>query len=299
MKTYLECIPCFLRQALESARLAGLNEEDQKKVIDRVSEEIPKFSLSSSPPEMAQKIHRIVREVAGSRDPYREIKETCNQKAAEVYEGLQDVIKESDDPLYTALTYAIAGNIIDYGIKSTIDVSAELSAIIALLNETIAGQEERIFNYKAFRETLAKSKTILYLGDNAGETFFDRLLIEEILKMYSDREIIFAVRGGAVINDALREDADIAGISDIVSVIDNGSDAPGTIIEDCSANFVKIFNDADMVISKGQGNFESLSGASRDIFFLFMAKCEIVTRDMECRLKDVILFNHAPAYSAS
>ncbi len=297
MKTYLECIPCFFRQALESARLSGLNEEEQKRVIDRVSEEIPEFSLSSSPPEMAQKIHRIVRDVAGSKDPYREIKTICNQKAAEVYKGLKGIIKESDDSLYTALTYAIAGNIIDYGIKGAIDVTAELSAIIAQLNETIAGQEERIFNYKAFREVLEKSRTILYLGDNAGETFFDRLLIEEILSIYGDRQITFAVRGGAVINDALRVDADIAGISDIVPVIENGSDAPGTILEDCSNNFVKTFNEADMIISKGQGNFESLSGADRDVFFLFMAKCEIVTRDMDCRLKDVILFNHAPALS--
>jgi len=295
MKTYLECIPCFLRQAIECARLAGLNEEDQKRVIDRVAEQIPKFPLSSSPPEMAQEIHRIVRDVAGSKDPYRAVKEICNQKAAVVYEGLKDIIKKSDDPLYAALTYAIAGNIIDYGIKGAIDVSEELSAIIALLNETIAGQEERIFNYRAFRETLEKSTTILYLGDNAGETFFDRLLIEELLKISEGRKITFAVRGGAVINDALREDADIAGISGIVPVIDNGSDAPGTILEDCSENFVKIFNDADMIISKGQGNFESLSGAGRDIFFLFMAKCEIVTRDMDCSLKDVILFNHAPA----
>ena len=133
------------------------------------------------------------------------------------------------------------------------------------------------------------SKNILYLADNAGETIFDRVLIEEIKGLYGDKSIFYAVRERPIINDALKEDARACGIDRIADVISSGSDTPGTIISLCSEAFLKIYRDADMIISKGQGNFEALSDVSRPIFYLFMVKCPVVAKDLGCRIGDIIL----------
>jgi len=126
---------------------------------------------------------------------------------------------------------------------------------------------------ETFKKACGQGQTILYLADNAGEIFFDRLLIEQL----SGAKVTLAVRGAPVINDATRTDALAANLEDLVEIIDNGSDAPGTILNDCSAEFRRRFDEADMVIAKGQGNFESLSDEPRDIFFLFRAKCPVIS----------------------
>ncbi|MDD3250836.1 MAG: ARMT1-like domain-containing protein, partial [Smithellaceae bacterium] len=127
---------------------------------------------------------------------------------------------------------------------------------------------------EAFKKSVARAKQILYLADNAGEIFFDRLLIEQL----GSAKITLAVRGKPVINDATREDALASGMDEIALVIDNGSDAPGTILEDCSAEFRAHFDKADMIIAKGQGNYESLANEDRPIFFLFRTKCSVISR---------------------
>ena len=130
------------------------------------------------------------------------------------------------------------------------------------------------------------------MADNAGETVFDRILIEEIKKGDSNKEIIYAVKESPAINDALIEDAYYCGIDRIAKVISSGSDAPGTVLSLCSKKFLKLYRNADMIISKGQGNFEALSNAKRPIFFMFMAKCPVIAREVNCKIGDVILLYH-------
>ncbi|MCF7886854.1 MAG: ARMT1-like domain-containing protein [Candidatus Omnitrophica bacterium] len=295
MKTYLDCIPCFFKQALDAARLAKASEIVQRELLISLSKELEKFSLDSCPPQMGKFIYNKVRDITKKRDPYKKIKEKSNKLTLSVYPKLKDKVKKAKDSLLFSLELAIAGNIIDYGVKHSLDVDKELDNILAKEDQTIKHESKTIFNYPEFKKELDQSKTILYLADNAGEVVFDRILIEEIKKSYPDKEIFYAVKEKPIINDALAEDAYFCGIDRQAKIISSGSDAPGTIFSFCSKYFLDIFKNSDMVISKGQGNFESLSKeASRDVFFLFMAKCPVVAKDINCQLKDIILYHSQP-----
>jgi len=289
MKTYLECIPCFFKQAIEAARLAGASRKTQRKILNKIARSIPKISYSASPPEMGGIIYGTVCKFTKRKDPFKGIKERSNRLVLRIYPALKNKVAHSQDRLLTAVELAIAGNIIDYGIKNTLDVDAEIKRILSEEHKAIKREGKRLFNYPRFKRILKKAKTVLYIGDNTGEIVFDRILIEEIRNIYSDKRIIFAVRGKPIINDALAEDARKCGIDKVAEVISSGLGIPGTKLELCSAEFRRIFKKADMIISKGQGNFESLSDQTKDICYLFMAKCPIVAKDVKCDLGDVIL----------
>lgn len=292
MKTYLECIPCFFKQALEAAKLSGADEKTQKKILDKIALQLPVFSMASSPPEMAKVIYGIIRDLTGEADPYAKIKEKSNNLALGIYPRLRGKVESSRDRLLAAVELAVAGNIIDYGVKSSLNVKKELDSILAKEDNAIRKESGSIFNYGSFKRALRDARTVLYLADNAGEVVFDRILIEEIKDAYKNKNILYAVKEKPIINDALREDALIAGIDKKATIVSSGLDAPGTVLSLCSKKFLKAFGRADMVISKGQGNFEALSDCKRDIFFLFMAKCQVIARDVKCRLGDVILLHN-------
>jgi len=289
MKTHLECIPCFFKQALEIGKLAGVSDLIKKKILDDVALVIPDFSLECSPPEMARTIYAILRKHTGIEDPYKEIKEKSNLIAMGFYERFNEKIKKSDDKLLKAIEIAIAGNIIDYGVKNTLDVDKEIRKMLNSQDETIKRTNCELFEYEKFKDELHKSKVIVYLGDNAGETVFDRILIEEIKLLDNSKKIYYVVKERPIINDALREDAIACGIDSSAEIISSGSDAPGTILRICNKAFIDIYNKADMVISKGQGNFEALSCPGRAIFYLFMAKCPIIAEEIGCNVGDIIL----------
>ncbi|MDP8216833.1 MAG: ARMT1-like domain-containing protein [Candidatus Kaelpia imicola] len=292
MKTYLDCIPCFFKQALEAARMAGADKKMQKRILNKVAAILPEFSLTSSPPEMGRNIYGLAREITKKDDPYLKIKEKSNKLALSIYNKLKKKVEHSHDRLLMAVELAIAGNIIDYGVKNSLNVNVELARILDEENKTIKEENKEIFDYLRFKSVLKGAKTILYLADNAGETVFDRILIEEIKRIDKGKRIIYAVKEKPVINDALIKDAYMCGINKIAEVVSSGSDAPGTILSLCSKEFLLMYKKADMVISKGQGNFEALSDARREIFFLFMAKCPVIALDVGCRVGDVILFSH-------
>jgi len=289
MKTYLDCIPCFFKQALEAARMAGAGKIKQKKILNKVAEVLPQFSLTSSPPEMGRVIYELAKSITKQSDPYAQIKEKSNRQALGIYNKLKKKVKYSHDRLLMAVELAIAGNIIDYGVKNSLDVDAELARILREENKIVKKESKAIFDYKSFKQALHNAETILYLADNAGETVFDRILIEEIKRADKNKNIIYAVKEKPVINDALIEDALACGIDKSAQVMSSGSDAPGTILSLCSKDFLKVYKKADMVISKGQGNFEVLSSAKRQVFFLFMAKCPVIAQEIGCELGDVIL----------
>jgi len=292
VRTCLDCIPCFFKQALEAARIAGADDATQRRILNEVARVLPDFRLEASPPEMARIIYRIVRDVTGVEDPYRNIKERSNRYALGIYDELIRIRDQGKDRMRTAVELAIAGNIIDYGVKNTLDVRREIEKILSEENRIIRHEESRFFQLENFREALSRAQTILYLGDNAGETVFDRVLLEEILRQYPEKEMIFAVKDQPAINDALMKDALDCGIQTVARVVSSGSDAPGTLLPLCSESFQKIFRNADMVISKGQGNFETLSGVERPVFFLLLAKCPVIANHIGCRVGDVILWYH-------
>jgi hypothetical protein len=287
MNSYLDCIPCFFRQALEGARIIKISRKRQKQIIDEFAGRIPKISLNSSPPEIARVGYAILKKLSSGSDPYKEIKHRSNRVALGLLGRLKSKVNRSQDRLLKAVELAIAGNIIDFGVKNNLNVKEELKKILAREDKNI--RRKTIFHYQAFKRALKGAKNILYLADNAGEVVFDRILAEEIIKIYPDTKIYYAVKSMPIINDALLEDAKTCGIDKITRIIPNGTDAPGTILSLCSKEFKKLYRKADMVISKGQGNFESLSREKRPIFFLFMVKCPVVAKESGCKMGEIVL----------
>lgn len=271
MKTHLDCIPCFIRQALEAARLATRNETMCAEVLRRVLQAAAAMDLQRTPPEMARIIHRIVREISGNADPYREVKQRLNRLVLELLPSLRERIEASANPFDTAVRLALAGNIIDLGTRSTL---TEEDVILTVEESLIAPLHG--WSPARMKTALDRAGSILYIGDNAGEIVFDRLLIELIGR----DKVTFVVRGGPAINDALRDDAESTGLSALVRVIDSGVDAPGTPLALCSPAFLKELDATDLVISKGQGNYETLNELQRPVFFLFRVKCPLVSRHL-------------------
>lgn len=276
MKTYLDCYPCFLRQALSAARRAQASEELQRRILLNTMEALSNLPDTATPPEMGLHIHRQVREQTCIGDPYRQDKALATQQALALYPRLKEKVEASSDPLETAVRLAIAGNIIDLGVAETYDLEANLQQVLK--------QTPAINDLEPLRQALAANPSILYLADNAGETVFDRVLIETL-----DRPVTYAVKASPIINDAILEDAVAAGIDAIAEVIDNGSDAPGTLLDYCSSSFCAQFDQAELIIAKGQANYESLSDNPAPIFFLLQAKCSVIARDLNVETGDTIL----------
>ena len=269
MKTFLDCIPCFMSQALRAARLASDDDAVIKQVLDKTAGFIQKMPMENTPPQTGEYIYSYVSEITGNRDPYSEIKKLNICKAFELYDYFNKWLSEQPDRLKGAVMLSIAGNIIDLGFKGQIDIENEIVKVL--------GRFSDMPDFEIFKEKFKQSEKILILGDNSGEAVFDRFLLE-FLK--NKPNTVYAVRDIPVINDITRVEADLIGIGDFAEVISSGVKAPGTILNQASDKFLDIFNNSDMVISKGQGNYEALSGVDRDIFFLLIAKCHVIARDL-------------------
>jgi len=280
MRIFLDCIPCFVRQALDSARLATEDKKIHEKVVRGVLRLAADLDMSQSPPVMGHKIHRLISKLTGDDDPYLPIKNRFNKLALELYPELRQRVESSTDPLETAVCLAIAGNVIDFGVKAELEHSEVEKTIAESLSTPL---DRKVL--EEFRKATINTKDILYIGDNSGEIVFDRLLIEQL----PCKNITFVVKAKPIINDATIEDAQICGLTDIVDVIDNGSDAPGTILESCSQAFRNRFAEADLIIAKGQGNYETLSDVKKNIFFILKAKCPVIARDLSCEIGEMIL----------
>jgi len=280
MRIFLDCIPCFVRQALDSARLATDDEKIQERVVREVLRLASDLDMSQSPPVIGQQIHRLIRKLIGENDPYRKIKKRFNNLALKLYPELRKQIVSPNNRLETAIRLAIAGNIIDFGVNS----SLEESCVKETISDSLSGYLDPK-QIQSFKDAVTEAEKILYLADNAGEIVFDRLLIEQL----PYEKVTVVVKGMPVINDATMEDAVVAGLTRIVEVIDNGSDGPGTILESCSHNFRKRFDNADLLVAKGQGNYETLSDANKNIFFILKAKCPVIARDLGCKVGEMIL----------
>ena len=289
MKMSLDCIPCFVRQAADAVRMSALSDEERKNLMHHVLRWLGDVDFNQTPPAAAQIIHRRLRELLPIDDPYRESKDRQNEMASRLIDTVRKNILSSSDPIIMAVRYAITGNIIDLGAKNNIGYGEIYEELQKASIQPIFG------NFDTFRKAILKAKTILYLADNAGEIYFDRLLIEQ----FTNARVTLAVRGAPVINDATLLDAQAADIAQIADVIDNGSDAPGTILEDCNAEFRRLFDEVDMVIAKGQGNFESLSDEPREIFFLFRTKCPVISLHSGFCVGTYVATNHFAATHSS
>ena len=281
MKIYLDCYPCFLRQALEASRIAKADEKTQKKVLISVMKVLENVSQGATPPQIGWLIHKTIRETTGNPDPYKEIKQSHNKLVLEIEPDLLNFINKSSSPVIDALKLAGIANLIDMGPKHQ-------WSDVRKIFEGFMNKKSDFFDYPAFERSLKNSGTLFYIGDNAGEIVLDKILIKLLLQK-TNLDIIYAVRGKPIINDATMEDARFVGITNIVKVIDTGADFPGVILKSCSEEFLQYYHKADMILAKGQGNYESLSEEKENIFFLLQAKCPLIADKIGCKVGDLVL----------
>jgi len=266
MRLPLDCIPCFLRGALEAARSATRDEGVHEEIVREALQMAMPRAIDLPAPLLSQQIHRRLRKLTGIADPYRDAKHRFNALTLSLLPEFRARLSEAEDPLGYSLRLAIAGNVIDLGVNGNLSEKEVRRSLQQVLSEPFSGDLE------FFRSSILAGDRILYLADNAGEIVFDRLLVEQL----PAGRVTVAVRGSPVLNDATLYDALTAGLDQIAEVIDNGSDAPGTVLGDCSLEFRTTFNRATVIIAKGQGNYETLQNASANIFFLLKVKCPVV-----------------------
>lgn len=240
-----------------------------EKIMRTTLRKLSRLNMRLTPPAMAQRIHRSIRKQTGLLDPYFTLKAESNRVALDLCPDLRRCIAASSNPFETAARLAIAGNVIDFGANHGFALSEIETALDEALESKLWGSPP-----EAIWMAAQSAERILYLADNAGEIAFDRLFIEQL----PVEKIVAAVRGAPTLNDATMLDARTVGLTDIVETIDNGSDAPGTVLSSCSKAFQTRFREADLVIAKGQGNYETLSDCGKNIFYLLKVKCEVIGR---------------------
>jgi uncharacterized protein with ATP-grasp and redox domains len=279
MQTQPDCLLCFVNQALATTRRFGADVECQERALRAVLGLLQAADTRLSPPQIAAQIYPALYDALDDPDPYAAIKRESNQRALELYPDLVESVQRSADPLVTAVRLALAGNIIDFGTTAEFDLEATIERMLA---EKLA-----LDDIDLLKKRVTSAERILYLADNAGEIVLDRLLIEQLI---DGRKIALAVRSGPIINDVTREDMDGLGLENLVQVVDPGPVLPGIWLERSSEDFKRLFEQADLIISKGQGNFETLHelGDRYPVLFLFLVKCQVVARHLGLRLGDPV-----------
>jgi hypothetical protein len=282
MQTYLDCYPCLLRHALEAARLCAAEEERLLKLVKAVLKRLAAAAPGQTPVRLTAEIHALIRAHLGVEDPYAPVKREANRLARARLPELRRRIAASPDRLDTAARIAIAGNIIDHGsLGAAYDIEATLADCLA--------RPLDIDDLPGLRRDLTAARRLVVVGDNAGEIAFDRLLVEVLRAEQPAAEIAFIVRGSPILNDATLEDAREVGLAELARIEAAGPGAPGCELERAPAAVRALFDAADLVIAKGQGNYEALSQEPRPIYFLLKVKCPVIARDIGARPGDSVL----------
>lgn len=281
MNTYPECIPCLLKQSFSALRMCNAGENETFDILKQILRRAADFDPRHSPPEMATYIHRIIRTSLGCADPYKDIKHKAIQEVLKYENDIRARILKSSNPLYTAIRFALVGNVLDFAIFDW-NPSVLAEQLENAMHKDI--DEDKLF---ILEQEIDKASSIMVIGDNAGESVFDKLLIEQLRR--NDKDIVYAVKGAPVINDVTLSDAVDSGFDENFRVIDNGSDVPGTLLKYTSDDFLREFYRVDLVIAKGQGNYESLCDCDRKVFFLTQVKCPVIARDLNRKTGDWVI----------
>ncbi len=286
MKLRLDCVICILNQTLKTARLVRADPEMQEKILRTAMERLQGVDWEASPPRLARAIRVVdlIREFTGVGDPYWEYKRRSNDEALNLYGKAEKLIAESDDPLKAAVKVSISGNIIDVVTTSEYDLEEKIMEVLK--------REPAVDDYDELRRDVMDAETLLFFSDNAGEIVFDKLLIEEMNRVRGKpfRKITFVAKGGPFLNDATLEDAVYVGVNKLpnteIRTVSNGS--LGTGPDPSSSEVLGWINSSDLVIAKGQGNYEEYSHLG-GVYFLLIAKCPVVAMDLGVSVGDIII----------
>ena len=278
MKSDPECLTCMMTQAFNTVRATTDDPIVQREVLNRVAEIISYTDLNKTPAAISQPVYEIVSRVTGSKDPYAAIKRKTNDEAMKLIPVLEHMLDRAKDPLMTALHIAVAGNIVDIGIGHIFNLEKDVFTIMSI--PFTRDDTEK------FRKDLQPGKKLFYLGDNSGEIVFDRLLVQVLLDM--GIEVTFCVKSGPIINDALMEDARTVGMTNLVPVIETGSNDIGINLRNCCDEFKKVLAESDMILAKGHGNFETCNDLSGNFYFLLKAKCRVVAKALGVTMGNIV-----------
>jgi len=276
MKLHLDCVPCYIRQVLEAAQMVTDDKEILEKILREALIAASKFDMEANGLLAQAMIKKSIKDIMPAVNPYEKVKKEFNIICLELVETFKKMIEDYGDTFEGYLRMALAGNIIDSGPNARLNKEIIINTIRESLSQNI--DPEKIMQLK---ENIYTAKKILYIGDNAGEIVLDRLFIENL----PAEKITYAVRGGPALNDATREDAEMTGMADIVNIVDTGLDMPAAILDLCSKEFIRVYEDSDLIISKGQGNYEALSDEVKNIFFLLKIKCPVIVGSFNYKYK--------------
>jgi len=284
-----ECYLCHLSQVLRVLAIQNVDSSEALRLTRESCHFLAEINFGRTPPEISADLYKWLAAKTGTDDPYFETKRQDIRRALALYSRLKNKVLEAPDRLRKALLFSLAGNIIDFGAGEVGEWPAE--------EDFLETEELAIDHYELISSYLKKATRIVFLGDNAGETVFDRLFIEQI-----GRQVIYAVREGPIINDATIEEARLSGLEEVAKVVSTGCQAPGTVLDQCSPEFIAILNQADLIISKGQGNYECLEQLTGPFYFLLKAKCEVIARHLNVKQGSLVLArskNFAPVLNLS
>jgi hypothetical protein len=287
MRSYLECLPCFFEQTRRAAELAGLDEAATWAVMCELGAHLSELDPTASPPENCLFLYRRINELSGRADPFRATKAEHTEQALKLIDRLRSAVRESTDTLGTAVRIAAAGNRLDLGALGQVDDPT------TLLDRALAAPCP-IWDLEPLRSRLDNAESLLLLGDNAGETVFDRVLLETVARLAPRCRRCFVARGGPIINDATVDDAGAAGLDQVAELISTGSSTPGVPHGHRSRELEQRLQTADVVIAKGQGNYESLSDIDRELFFILTVKCRVVASHLGVDRGASVLLQHLP-----
>ncbi|KLO21204.1 MULTISPECIES: damage-control phosphatase ARMT1 family protein [unclassified Marinitoga] len=281
-----ECIVCIIDQmkSIINKDFKNYTEREKFEIMKNISLDMLKYSdYGKKPIEMARIIYDKLSEYTGTTDYFKEEKKQSNETFLDVFDEMYLFLKDSDNPLKNAAKLSALGNVIDYGVKNSFgELEWELENILKI-------KKFALDDFESFYESLENSKILLYIHDNAGEIVLDKLFIKLIKEEFPDLHVVSVVRGAPIINDVTLEDAKEIGLDEVSSeIISSGSKIPGTLLSDVNQEFMIAYKQADIIISKGQGNFEGLSEENENIYFVLMAKCPVVSRDLGVNIGDLI-----------
>ncbi len=280
MKTLPDCLPCQLTAALRTLRKATDDEAVVSRVMIEVLHILSDFGFEASPPRVFREVMRRIKAETGNPDPYRKDKEEQNKRALSLYGDLKAKIKRAEDPLHEALLISSGGNLIDVVMEGRSDLRPSGGFLID--------------DYRDLATALRKASRLLIIADNAGEVVMDRLMIEQIRQQW-EGEVVYAVRGAPTLNDVTLGDLQGVGLEELCFVLSTGDETPGVVLELCSEEFRRVFEAADVIIAKGQGNFETLEELKDPrIFFLLWAKCEPIVRYLGLNGSGPVLLRSRP-----
>ncbi|MFL0168561.1 damage-control phosphatase ARMT1 family protein [Candidatus Clostridium helianthi] len=281
MKIHDKCLPCMVNQVIKVANITGVNNKEE--LLKEVFTYLSKMDFEATTPEIIGEIFGMIKEHTNNQDPYKETRNYYNTLFSKLLPEFEKKIEQAEDSFQLAVRYAIVGNIIDFN-----PIHNTLLEDIFDYFEKMEQLELAIDDSRELAEDILNSKTLLYLGDNCGEICMDKILLKKIKELNPNVKISFGVRGKPVVNDSIAEDAYAVGIDEYAEVIDNGDGSLGTVLKRTSREFKEVYKKADVVIAKGQANYECLSEEKKKIYFLLMTKCDVIANDIGAPEKKMI-----------